>query len=238
MSRYRSAVSGNVAGVKYPLQSHDFPLYVDPGVHLRQELKYLDMPTGDRLTASDGSVIFLDLPTAGDGLSFRLSDRIMVTRIQIRGYVQGPERIAGLGYPTCFMDMVLIWDRQPNGIIPAANNLFTGASLITGTGLYLLPELRDRMFVLFRQRYALTCTQRASITSGQNYTAGNDLQRIIVDEDLPVNRTTSFSFTGGASISEIRQGALYLCFVSTVPPAAADLLPGSRNQIRILFADL
>jgi len=237
MSRY-SAVAGNSSSVRFPSSKHDFPLYVDPGLPLPQELKYMDMATGTRAHDILGSVIFIDLPTAGDGISFRLSDRVMITRFQIRGLLYGPDRIFLAYWPSVALDMFLIWDRQPNGIVPGAGNLFTTDSMATGTGLFLRPDLRDRMHVLYRQRYLLTCTQRTTGTASQNFGAGNSDQLKLLDLDIPINRTTVFDTTGGSAIANVRQGALYLCFVSSVPVGPTDCYPGSRNQIRLLFADL
>lgn len=188
------------------------------------------------------------LPTAGDGLSLRLSDRIKLIGLVLRGTMFGPEFFGGNVPIVLPVEYFLIYDRLPGPTRPLAREVFTTDSIGDGSGLLQLPESRDRFQILYRFRYVLGAKLSCG-TSGvpEGFLvptiAPGSPDHVIIDENLSINLPTSFKFGGGSTYDQISSGALYLyASGSTYEPYDEELpsrsFPAWNLNLRLLFADL
>lgn len=251
-----SAVTSNVGKRRFPGASTDFPLYLPRALPHPQELKYVDSTIFgpfSRAKPSGGPtpvdyLYLVPLPTAGDGLSLRLSDRIKLIGLVLRGTMFGPEFFGGNVPLTLPVEYFLIYDRSPGPTRPLAREVFTQESISTGSGLLQLPDSRDRFQILYRFRYVLGAKLSASPTGnpeGFYFPAlpPGSPDHVIIDENLSINQPTSFKFGGGATYDQISAGALYIyASGSTYEPFDEELpqrsFPGWNVNLRLLFADL
>lgn len=249
-------VAGNSGRRRYRDAGTDFPLYLPRPFQRKQELKYIDSRFSEPFSRAKTSGGYpeadyfnlVPLPTAGDGLTFRLADRIQLLSLIIRGAINGPDVFPDNVPLSVPVEYFVIYDRFPTAVAPAARDLFTIPSLEIGCGLLQLPSSRDRFDILYRFRYVVGAQQivNGPVPPGDfHYPAfpPTIADHVVVDENLDISLPTSFKGTGGASIDQISSGALYL-YASGATARYYDIEDPQNSypyivfNVRLLFADL
>ena len=155
-----------------------------------------------------GEVITLNSSiAAGTQVYNRIGHKFKTTACRVKGFFfadyQGP-RAAIIGYSW-------VWDKSPNGVLPAVDDIFT-INAASGYGMsntLLVDDNSDRFTVLKSVRKSISKTEYATID------AGNSNSVILLDDfiKLPSWAVTSYTkqATGGAgTIAAHETGALYL----------------------------
>lgn len=242
-------VTNNISRRRYPEAPHDFPRYLPRPLRIPQENKGLDfniqgdvLPMFSTDPASDGLRFILQMPGAGDGLSTRLSDRILNLRFQMRGFLEGPQRVNSGQAVSGAVDLYFIYDKSPGGIAPLPGHIFSMPTLTDSlTGLFSNPSTRDRFEFLYRFRYPICRRATSSGTTDNTIMPSNPYPSdyLLIDEDLEINRVTSFDYSGGGGIAAIQAGALYIWLVTSFNTGGGPLYcPQVNLNCRLQFADL
>jgi len=202
----RYAIQGKRTGFAAPSPSR-----VPVGI---LETKVQRQPERQLTPAVNGQIISLNSGlNQGTAVYNRIGHKVRMTAARIKGHFfadVNSTRAAIVGY--CW-----VWDKSPNGALPAVNDIFTVANA-TGydmSNTLLQDDNSDRFKVLKSVRKVMSKTQgNDSTAAGAQYgTTGNGPNVVLVDDlvKLPAWCITTFKKGEAAgTVAHHQTGALYL----------------------------
>lgn len=192
--------------------------HCDP-VYPKPEVKYLDKAqTGVAFTGtpvaspitSNGTVIMLGSIQPGATSAQRIGQQVTIRSCTYRYELDLPV-IPGNQVATSGRVM-LVWDRQPNGVLAAYTDIFVGQSFLA----YMLPGASQRFVILRNDQYSLS---------------PNGTQVVFEEGHISINMLSTFGTASNLPIS----GALLLVFISDQNVAANQ--PTIAGAFRIRYMD-
>lgn len=213
---YGRGVAGSSRNA-YARIGREVPLYLPPhGLSSLNEAHYLDTSSGAMSFNTTGGIVHLNAIALGDDILQRHANRIMMFSVHVIGQVQvGATSVIPQGFWS------IVYDRQPQGALPAITDIYATAS----TNTFQRMDTRDRFSILYRQHFQL---------EGNATTPTADSLRR-VDRIIHMRRQAAYT-TGETSgdIQYVKTGGLYLVWLSS--NAADTTAAAGVLQCRVVFA--
>lgn len=186
------------------------------------EKKYIDTAAADYACNTTGSVTCLNLCNEGTGVSQRVGRKICLKSVQVRGRVNPVDNTT---VDQC-VRVMLIWDKQVNGVIATIAEILSAATSESFMNL----DNRERFVVIMDKQFVLGAQDSAT-----GYTGSPTIHPINKYKKLPEGSFTIYDGTG-AGIADINTGALYL--VTIGDQTAASAVGGTaRLACRVRYTD-
>lgn len=182
--------------------------------HPRPELKYIDLSLTSEGMDGIEEITLLNGAAQGTAANERVGTLCNFKDVYCNLTIRLPSAPANQ-IPVAARIM-FVWDKQPNGALPAATDLLSGAGTFWGVNNL---DNRDRFITLAKRIYSLS-------PNGDQIITDNIYARI--------NMQTSYSGSGG-TIAAVKTGALLLCYVSTTSSDVNE--PLLTIQTRAKFVD-
>lgn len=194
------------------------------------EKKYKDIAATTYGCDSTGSVTVLNSVDEGTGVSQRVGRKICMKSVQLRGVVvpqDVPGAAANVSAQLC--RVMLVWDKQPNGVIATIANILSASTSCS----YINLDYRERFVVLMDKHYGLGPLY-VDTTATQTWSAVDKCTAVVNKyKRLPQGTDVIFDGTGGG-IADINSGALLLVTIGT---AAAGQGFNATLVTRIRYTD-
>lgn len=181
----------------------------------RAELKNIDVnPIGfPAFGATSGTLTLLNGCVQGAGASNRISRRVTLRSVQLRGRIQMAATTTGASP----IRLIVFYDRQSNGAAPSATDLLTGNSISDFTNLS-----NNRRFLIVADEI------RSCIG-----TAGP--QSVYFNFYRKLNLVTEFNTGNAGTVADIATGSLYVLAYASPGIGVASL--NCDVQSRVRFTD-
>jgi len=184
----------------------------------RKELKYLDLAYSQAYVFdTTGTVTALNLVAEGDDNISRNGRQIQIASVEVIGKANP---VDGSTTPD-FCRLMLIYDSQTNGALPAITDILAAST----SNSFLNLDNRDRFHIIADHKFVIG---GLSTTATQTYAQSPTLELIDIHRKLALH--TTFKGTTGA-IASIATGALLLVSIGDVPPNDG-ALAGVSTRIR------
>lgn len=194
------------------------PRYAKPSIPMvKVEKKVNDIATAAYACDTTGSVTALNLIDEGTGDSARIGRKIQLTSVQIRGFIQPADADTG----DSMVRVMLVWDKQVNGVIATIANILSAATANSFMNL----DNRERFKVVCDEKFTLQQFNVASSLSGSALP--------LVDVYKKFSGVTIYDGTGGG-IADINTGAMYLVTIGT---AVAAIGATAQLACRVRYTD-
>lgn len=194
------------------------------------ERKVNDIDTATYQANTTGVFTILCLPVVGADFNQRVGRKITIKSVYIKGMIQNEQAVtptAGANGPQ-HLRMVIVYDMQPNGAVPATTDLLvsaTPASQLNLNNRDRFKVLADKEFVMGPTVYSTTATQSVASFNQQAY---------FVKKYKKLNLEVVFSTSGG-TIADITSGALYMFWIGSRVSGAGD--GNFVGSTRVRYAD-
>lgn len=167
-------------------------------INRKQELKFFDVFAN---TTAGTAFTFASLctPTQGDTELQREGNEIHPTSIQWRGRLT----VAAAATFSPIVRMIIAWDQQPNGAVPATADLVDAATI---TPLISSPYNHDsnkRFKILYDRRYVI-----------EGQPALTSLNSKLIQGKIKLSRVMKFNDVNGGTVADIITNNLFIAFVS------------------------
>jgi len=168
----------------------------------RAELKALDTATADYICDTTGSVTLLNGVTQGSDFTNRIGRRWTIKTVQVEGYFHGTGALSNAA--GSHLRLMIIYDHQPNGALPAVTDVLTAAT----SHSFLNLNNRDRFRVIMDKQVTVDPMDNdATLTS----LAGTTKKLVFYKRvNLPV---VNDGTTNG--IGDIQTGSLFLLSIGS-----------------------
>jgi len=186
------------------------------------EKKYIDVAEATYACSTTGSVTCLNLCNEGTGVSQRIGRKICIKSVQVRGITYPAD---GTVLATN-VRIMLIWDKQVNGVIATIAELLSAAT----SNSYMNLDNRERFVVIMDKQFA--CGGFAT-TATQAFAQSPTVHTVNKYKKLPAGSFTIYDGTG-AGIADINTGALYLVTIGDVITGDAHIF---RAACRVRYTD-
>lgn len=193
-------------------------------------------------TNTNASAFVLNLVQAGNGSWNRVGRKIQLKSVRLRGSIlfqySAVATTSNLVEDMC--RMVVVWDKQPNGVLPTYDTIF-GRTEQDGTEScdYLDGPKFDNMdrFTVLRDKVMEDSIGATPLTGG---TTNLVINQQGFDEFIPLgNRETVFSGQSvPMTIADISTGALYVFFRSRYNQPAYFTAVNSESHARLRYTDV
>lgn len=173
------------------------------------ELKYKDTGLNTYVANTTGQFVLLNGIGQGTDADDRVGRKLVIKNIQIRAMIrtEGSETMGASSQPASIVQMLLVWDKQPNGAAPLITQLLEHAHPVSPIKM----DNRDRFRILARKTWTIgayirsnTATQ-SLITTAQNQTHMKCYKK--------VNLETIYNSVSAADITTITSGALWMIWL-------------------------
>lgn len=213
---YGSGVPGSMRRVIGSRVGREVPLYLPPSTTL-SEAHYFPLVLGALPVTTTGSITFINPVTQGDALNQRHGARIFNTSFILRGNLY-----SGANTGQSVATLALIYDRQPQGALPAITDIFDSVNSKSMQNVLN----RDRFYILWRREWSMEVASVTVATASSSH---------YVDQTVYVNRPTCFTVgTATGNIADVKTGALY--FVTMGTNAAGSGFPEFDGNCRVVFS--
>lgn len=171
------------------------------------ERKFVDLAAASYAANTTGSITLIPVIPQGASASQRIGKKAVLKSIQAHGLLVSDNTtlVTNGRY-------LLVWDRQPNAVLPAITAVLDTANYMSFTN----DSNKDRFLILRDKKFAV---------AGNNLTAGQQTDRSIhainFFQRLP-NLETHYGTVGDGTIGDINSGALYLVTVGSTASGTAD----------------
>lgn len=160
------------------------------------EKKYIDTVAANYVCDTTGSVTALNLCNEGTGVSQRVGRKICMKSVQVRGILKPIDGSTS----SCHARVMLVWDKQVNGVIATISEILSAAT----SNSFMNLDNRERFVVIMDKHFAMGSVDATSGVSGSpTVTSINKYKK------LPEGSYTIYDGTG-AGIADINTGAFYL----------------------------
>lgn len=161
------------------------------------EKKYKDIAVASYVMDTTGTVTVLNSIDEGTGVSQRVGRKVCMKSVQLRGKVVPVD-----GVTSAVMGRImLVWDKQPNGVLATIANILSAAT----SESYINLDNRERFVVLMDKHYGIGYYNTTATTA----VADNTIKVVNKYKRLPQGTDVIFDGTGGG-IADINTGALLL----------------------------
>jgi len=154
-----------------------------------------------------GGIILLNGVAVGDDIHNRTGRRVSMKSVHVQGFLRTLDSTTG----TCVNRLMIVYDRQPNGLAPIMTDIITAGDGVSFNNL----GNRDRFVVIADKKYVLgrvddTATQAVAQSPGG----------AIVNIHRKLNHVTTFIGTGD-TVAAIGTGSLYMVITGSGAANAA-----------------
>lgn len=209
---------------RYQRRPKTFKKKVEKIVHkiVPEELKFIDtaMTTGGINTT--GAIDLISYCTVGDEANTRDGREIWLRSVWIRGIVQPFDDLI-----TDFHGRIMIvWDKDPNGVAMTISNLLAGATSLQFRNL----DNRDRFKIIYDQEFVVG---KRDVTATQAFSSADPrcIERFI---DLKRHKLKMVYNSGTAgTIADVNNGALYVVQIGNVTQTNGGTFLG-RTRVRFV----
>lgn len=187
------------------------------------EKKCVDVASATYLCDTTGSVTALNLIDEGTTESSRIGRRVQIKSVQLRGMVDPVDGSTS----ACFARVMLIWDKQVNGVIATIAQILSAAT----SNSFMNLDNRERFVVLMDKPFAVGAFSNVATTA---YAQSPTVHAVNEYKQLPANSYTIYDGTG-SGIGDINTGALYLVTIGNQAAGAGARLVATT---RVRYTDL
>lgn len=173
--------------------------------------KYWDENVGATNADYNGTLVLINDPTQGSGVTNREGDEIFCKAFKMALQIT----LGSSGNASTFR-VIVIWDQDMT--ISNANQILSTIGSVSSVTSQNNFEWRKNYRLLFDRTYALDSTDKSTYT---------------IKRTIKLNKSTVFSGAGGATV---RKGGLRVLLISNIAPASADR-PAYIYNFRTLFTD-
>jgi len=168
------------------------------------EKKVADLTVANYVADTTGAVTTLALPILGSDMTNRIGRKIQMKSLYIRGVLQRESTAVDTVHDACLCRLIIVYDKQPNGAVPAITDILVTSSSISQLNL----NNRDRFQVIKDKQWVLGpyWTQSTATTSF----AVADRVTYPVKIFKKLNLETVFNAANGGTIADINTGALFM----------------------------
>lgn len=181
----------------------------DPNEH-----KFVDLAAAAYAVNTTGSITHVSIIPQGAGASARIGRKCTMTSIQIRGVVSADNTTT-----TARGRLIVVYDNQPNGALPAITAVVDTANPSSFTN----DANRERFRVLVNECWSVVGNNLAPTTDSA-YQSVDIFRRF----KLPVK----FLAAGTGAIADVQQGALYAILLGDVAAGTADVTAVLGYRVR------
>jgi hypothetical protein len=187
------------------------------------EQKYLPVSAASAAVAASGSIYSLNAITEGDDYSNRQGREVYLTSVDIDYFIKGPTTLATADAG----QVMLIYDSRPNGVTPAASDLWSLTSPQGGS--YLNQQVfPDRFHILYHGNYSFT---------SQNGVVQNALgTRVRRRVKIPAKFSKCGFYATGSTVPSV--GLLILCVISDITTGVSTTGPSFQYNCVVNFTDV
>lgn len=180
-----------------------------------KEQKVNDIVTTTYPVSTPGNFTLLCLPVLGADFNNRIGRKITVKSIYIKGNVKlaaaaAPQTDVDVGASQC--RMILLWDMQPNGVVPAVTDVLVTA--VPSSHLNL--NNRDRFKIIKDKMFEFDPFIVVNVATQAVNCFNRTIHQIKTYKKL--NQEVIFNSTNGGTIADINTGALYMLWVGSFGP--------------------
>lgn len=197
---------------------------------LEEELKFKDVLINTTMlsnAAPPATVILLNGMAQGDTRNTREGDLVRATSVQFKLEV----RTNNLELGAVAYRILLVWDKQANGVAPTVANVLDNSviTLIT-TSPYNMDNVPNRFKILYDKSFSVPpqVVEDFDVATGQT----NSYMIVVktLSKKIPINKKTNYGLANAGDITDISTGSLYLYCLSTEPSGGspATLVGGTR----------
>nr|AOV86227.1 putative capsid [uncultured virus] len=227
-ARGAAAVNSNAAVANAVLANAGLQRQGFRPIGISKELKVFDM--GDQLAVAgnllvkdmtfNGFVQPIFIPKLGSDFNNRIGRKCVLKSVYLKwrcfpNYVEEPQAAiynAAFTQPQTMVRVLLVWDTNPNGVIPEIEDILQKTSTnVPDPFSFINMNNRDRFRILLdkvHQFTAIVKTNQSTTSIGSNQTwNGKKFKKL--------NLETIFNSTSAGTIGDISSGALYLCGLGT-----------------------
>lgn len=178
-------------------------------VQPKAELKASDLPYTGSQFAVGGTFQYLNNVVNGSEIYQRTGRKIYMKSLHIKGYIY-PTIGTGSTDPA-FIRMIVLYDAQPNGALPALADVLMDSSAAAATSVVSELNLnnRERFKILREQMWVMgpnNTIQQSAIQDGS--------QCLVVNEFIKLKKIESiYNATNGGTIADVTSGALIALFL-------------------------
>lgn len=195
------------------------------------ERKYIDLTTTNTAVSTTAGIACLNQMTQGTSAVTRVGNKIVIKSIQCKGIFrleQAVDEAVSILAPAQAARFMIILDKQPNGVIATATDIFEVNNDVFSP---INMQYRERFVVLCDKLFALG--PAASTASAGVVTWGSGTQKIInwyKKCSIPV------TYGGNAGLmSDLRTNAIYIVLMGQI--ASGDTDTNFSGYTRIRFVD-
>ena len=160
------------------------------------EKKYVDTASATYVCDTTGTVTCLNLCNEGTGVSQRVGRKICMKSVQVRGIVDPVDGATN----ACNARIMLVWDKQVNGVIATIAEILSAAT----SNSFMNLDNRERFVVIMDKQVSV-----GAFNNTTGYAQSPTVHTINKYKKLPMGSFTIYDGTG-AGIADINTGALYL----------------------------
>lgn len=184
------------------------------------EKKALDTVSGVFACDTTGTISLISGIATGNDYTMRIGRKTTITAVQMQGYVAPFDTFTN----DCLCRIMLVWDKQPNGVLPAISAVLSQATSVSFINL----DNRDRFRVISDTRIMLG---RVDTTATQAFSSSYPEEFHIYKK---VNLVTIYDGSSNL-IGDINSGALYLLTIGSSAVGTGGIATVST---RIRFNDM
>lgn len=198
------------------------------------EKKVFDIAVGAIDVNTSPTWTNLCLPTVGADMTNRIGRKIRVESLYVRGSlavqaaVQTPLTLNNV--PAQAARMIILWDAQPNGALPAVTDVLATSSPYSQLNL----NNRERFKILADKVFTFDPWFYNSVASSYAYGAGKTI--IPIKKFLRLNQEIIFNGTNGGTVADIASNNLVMLWVGTQLAGTTDLVAVLSTRVR--FSDV
>lgn len=205
-----------------------------------KQLKSVDIINGpaNLLLTSTMDLALMNATSVGSNINNRLGRKIRMRSLRVLGTVQQFQN--GTTPVDDFCRIMLIYDRQPNGAVPAQADIFqcidTAGTTSTGSFTFLNPSNFERFVILRSEAFKMECPSGASAT--QPAQESTDYKKNMLIDWFVNLRGLETQYNAGTSNNVTDQVSGSLLLVGLGLSASADSQYRFRFNARLRFEDL
>jgi len=179
------------------------------------ELKVYDISTATYAINTTGTIGNIFRPVNGSDFNNRIGRKTCLKTLQIRGYIQN-EVVSNITAATStngqLLRLIVLWDTQPNGAVPALTDVLTTAHPQAPLNL----NNRDRFKVLRDKVWAMG-PMLISAAATQSVAAWDTPQVIAIKEFIKLPNLETIYNASTGNVSDLSSGSLCFLWVGSEP---------------------
>lgn len=182
-----------------------------------KEVGYVDLASNTYACDTTGTITLISTIAQGASINQRIGKRATLKALQLRGFINA-------GTTAVYNDVVvmIIYDRQPTGSLPAITDVLTAVSPYA----FMNDTNSDRFKVIRRMDFPLI---------GNTTTPATGQEVKSMDRYIPLNLPIVFKAAGTGAIGDIAVGAVYM--ITAGNNVAGNTAASLAVSVRTRFTD-